>query len=67
MNFGSMEKRKIAFSEPKDYLGRPGKGLITSLGIKAIRTPNKKEARYEIIDVRLKDISKTIKEFDKLT
>ena len=34
MKFGSLDKMIITYSEPKDYLGRSGKGLITSLGLK---------------------------------
>ena len=58
---------KITFSLPKDYLRTSGKGLITSLGLKTIRRPKRKKARYAITYVSLKDISKTIKEFEKLT
>ena len=35
LKFGSLDKMIITSSEPKDYLGRSGKGLIISLGIKA--------------------------------
>ena len=35
LKFGSMENMRIISSEPKDNLGISGKGLITSLGIKA--------------------------------
>ena len=65
--FGSMDKMEITSTEPKDYLVRTGKGLITSLGINTIRIPKKnKKARYNITNVSLKDISKIIKEFEKL-
>ena len=33
LKFGIMEKMKITSSDPRDYFGRPGKGLINSLGI----------------------------------
>ena len=33
LNFGSLDKMKIKYLEAKDYLGRPGEGLITSLGL----------------------------------
>ena len=37
LDFGSLDKMKIPSSEPKQYLGRSGKGLITSLGLNTIR------------------------------
>ena len=36
LNFDSLDKIKITSSEPKDYLGRSVKGLITSLGLNNI-------------------------------
>ena len=58
---------KIKSSEPKYYLVRSGKVLINSLGIKTIvRSKKKKKARYDITNVILKEISKSIKEFEKL-
>ena len=57
---------KITSSDPKDYLGRSGKGLITSLGLKTIgRSKKYKKARYYITNVCLKYLSKMIKEFEK--
>ena len=58
---------RITSSEPKYYLGRSGKVLITSLGINTNVSPKKyKKARYAITNVSMKDISKIIKEFEKL-
>ena len=34
LKFVGLDKKRIISSEPKYYLGRSGKGLITSLGIK---------------------------------
>ena len=42
LNFGSLEKMKINYLEPKYYLRTSVKGLITSLGINTIRSPKKK-------------------------
>ena len=54
--FGNMDKIKITYSEPKDYLGIPVKGLITSLGIKTIIRPKKIErTRFSITEAILKD------------
>ena len=54
---------KITSSEPKDYLGRSGKGLITSLGIKVIRrSKHVKNEKFIITGVILKDCSNIIKE-----
>ena len=45
---------------------RSGKGLITSLGFKAKVRPQKyKKARYAIVNVSEKDLSKSIRDFDK--
>ena len=57
----------ITYSEPKYNLGRLGKGLITSLGLKAKARPNKhKKASYAILNFSMKKLSKIIREFDKL-
>ena len=62
----SLDKMKITSSQSKYNLGRSGKGLITSLGLKAKVRPNKcKKVRYSIINVRENDSSKIIKEFEK--
>ena len=41
LKFDSTNKMRIKYSYPKDKLGRPGKGLITSLGLKANVRPHK--------------------------
>ena len=41
LKFGSMEKIRITSSEPKDNLGKSGKGLIASMGLKAKAIPKK--------------------------
>ena len=67
LKFDSLDKMKITSSESKDNLGRSGKGLITSLGLKAKVRPHKyKKARYAIGNVSKKDLSKIIREFEKL-
>ena len=35
LEFGSLDKIRMTSSEPEDNLGKSGKGLITSMGIKA--------------------------------
>ena len=63
MKFGILDKMRIAYSEPKDNLGRSGKGLIKYLGIKAKERLNKyKKSRYAIRNVSMKDLSKIIME-----
>ena len=58
---------KITSSESKGKLERSGKGLITSLGFKAKARPQKyKKARYAVGNVSKKDLSKIIKEFEKI-
>ena len=65
LRFGSLDKIRITSSEPKDNLGISGKGLITSLGLKAKTRPYKyKKARHAIGNVSMKDLSKIIKEFE---
>ena len=67
LKFDSMDKMRITSSESIDNLGRSGKGLITSLGLKAKARPHKyKKARYAIGNVSKKDFSNIIREFDKL-
>ena len=67
LKFDSLDKMRIISSRSKDNLGRSGKGLITSMGLKAKARPNKnKKARYTIRNVSKKDILKIIREFEKL-
>ena len=68
LKFASQEKIRITSSEPKDYLGRSGKRLTNSLGLKTnVRSKKYKKARYVITNVSMKDLSKIIKEFEKIT
>ena len=41
LKFDSLYKMIITYSDPKYYLGRSGKGLITSLGLKGKVRPQK--------------------------
>ena len=54
---------KIKSSETNDYLGRSGKGLITSLGLKDIIKPNNLKGKFAIAEVSIKNISKIIRKF----
>ena len=57
---------RIKYSQPKDNLVRSGKGLITSLDLKAKARSNKyKKARCAIRNLSVKDLSKVIRDFDK--
>ena len=68
LNFGNLNKIKITSSEPKDYFGRSGKGLMTSLDLNIIRMSNKiKKQGFAITEVSLKDLSNIIKEFKDVT
>ena len=68
MKFDSLDKKKITSSESKNNLGRSGEGLIASLGINAKTRPKKyKKARYAIRNFNKKDLSKIIREFEKLS
>ena len=57
---------RITSSESKVKLERSGKGLITSHGLKAKKSPKEyKKARCAIINVNKKYPSKIIREFEK--
>ena len=67
LKIDSLDKVKITSLESKEKLGRSGKGLISSLGLKAKVRPHKyKKARYAMGNVSNKDLSKIIREFEKL-
>ena len=64
--FDSLDKIKITSSESQGELEWSVKGLITSIGFKAKVRPWKyKKAVFSIGIVSKKDISKTIREFEK--
>ena len=64
LKLGILDNIKITYLEPKDYLGRSGKGLITSLGLKTIARSNKiKKSSFVITNVIMKDLSNIIKKF----
>ena len=59
---------RITYSESKDNLGRSGKGLITSMGLKTkVRTKKRKKARHAIGNFSKRELSKIIRKFSKLT
>ena len=65
--FDSLNKMKTTFSESNGKLGRSGKGLATALVFKTkVRSSKYKKARYAIGNVSEKDLSKIIKEFEKI-
>ena len=67
LKFVSLYKIIITSSKLKDNLVRSGKGLITSLGLKIKARPKKcKKSRYAIKKISKNNLSKIIKEFDKL-
>ena len=67
LKFGSLDKMIITSSDPINNFGRSGKGLITSLGLKTKATPKKyRKSRYAIVNFSMKDLSKIIREFEKL-
>ena len=58
---------KNTSSESKRKLGRSGKGLVTALVFKTkVRSSKYKKARHAIENVSKKDLSKIIKEFEKI-
>ena len=65
--FNSLDKMKTTSSESKVKLEGSGKGLVTSLSFKTkVRSQKYKKARYDIGNVSEKDLSKIIKEFEKI-
>ena len=65
--FDSLNKMETTSSESKEKLERSGKGLVTALVFKTkVRFPKYKKARYAIENVRDKDLSNIIKEFEKM-
>ena len=55
LKFDSMDKMNITSSESRDNLGRSGKVLITSPGIKSkVRKKNRKKERYAIGNISKK-------------
>ena len=65
--FDSLNKMKITYSYLKGKLGRLVKGLVTALDFKTkVRSSKYKKARYAIGNVSEKDLSKIIKEFEKI-
>ena len=58
---------KTTSSESKGKLGRSGKGLVTTLDFNTkVRSQKYKKARYAIVNVSEKDLSKIIEEFEKI-
>ena len=67
LNFDSLDKIKITSSKSKGRLQRSGKGLINSMGFNTkARSQKYKNARYAIVDVSEKDLSRIIKDFEKI-
>ena len=65
--FDSVNKMETTSSESKEKLERSGMGLVTALAFKTnVRLPKYKKASYAIGNVSKKDLSKTIKKFEKI-
>ena len=65
--FDNLKKMETTSSESKEKLERLGKGLVTALAFKnKVRSSKYKKARYAIRNVSEKDLSKIIKEFEKI-
>ena len=46
-------------------MGRPGKGVTTSLTLRTKRTNKKQKASFSITDIAKQDFRKSLKKFDK--
>ena len=65
--FDILNKTETTSSESKVKLGRSGKGLVTALAFNTkVKSKKYTKARYAIRNVSDKDLSKIIKEFDKI-
>ena len=65
--FDSLNKMETTSSHSKETLERSGKGLVTDLSFKTeVRSQKYKNARYAIVNVSEKELSKIIKEFEKI-
>ena len=65
--FDSMNKMKTPYSESKGKLEKSRKGLVTAVASKTKARPQKyKKAMYAIENISKKDLSKIIKEFEKI-
>ena len=65
--FDSLKKMKTTSSDSKGKLVISGKGLVTALAFKTkVRSQKYKKARYAIGNFIKKDLSKIIKEFEKI-
>ena len=65
--FDSLNKMETTSSDSKEKLERSGKGLVTALTFKTkVKSQTYKKARYAIGNVSEKDLSKIIKEFEKI-
>ena len=66
--FDDLNKMETTSSESKVELERSGKGLVTALDLKTkARSKKYKKEMYAIGNVSMKDLSKKIKEFEKLS
>ena len=65
--FNNLSKMETPSSESKVNLGRSGKGLVTALDLNTkVRSQKYKKARYTIVNVSEKDLSKIIKDLEKI-
>ena len=65
--FDGLNKMETTSSESKEELERSGKGLVTAVAFKTkVRSPKYKKARYAIGNFSEKDLSKIIKESEKI-
>ena len=62
-----LDKRSVFSSEPKNYMGRPGKGLTTSLALRTKSSNIIKKASFSITDITNKDFRKLPNNFRNST
>ena len=63
-NLDCLDKTEVTSSEPKEYMGILGKGLVTSFSVKTKRSNEKEKARFGITDITNQDFREAIKKFE---
>ena len=58
-----LDNREVIYSESKDYMGIPGKGMTTYMYLRTKRTNKKQKARFSITDITNQDFRKLLNKF----
>ena len=64
---GFLDKREVTSSESKDYMGRPGKALNTSMDLRNKIPNNKQNKWFAVTEMTNLDFSKLLRNFNNWT